>query len=404
MAPRAPAQVLAVVTASHFMQHLFMGTSVLFPLIVGELGLTYTEFGLAMSAFALVSGLMQALFGAASRRVARRVLLGLGNFLLALGTLLTGLSRSLLDFLAARLISGIGSASYHPVGTAIVSEHSSERSLGRAIGLYYGLAYVGNVIGPALATALALALGWRGALLSLSLPIFALSPLALWRLSGAGAAAPAAGRGLWSSVAGLLRTKGVLAILAAQVALSGGAEIGILTTYVPVFLGNFLRMDVQERGLAYAAALLGGALGPIAIGSYAQRLGYVRSAAIAMSIASALTLLLIPYGPGACVALVTAHLFALMFVSFSLSTLLQAQLVRLTSGYDRDLVVGLFFTVLFSSSSLWMGLVGYIIDLYSSFRPALALMGCLTLLAPALLLAMGGTRSGPLGLGADRRP
>ncbi|MCX8204852.1 MAG: MFS transporter [Candidatus Nezhaarchaeota archaeon] len=397
---KSPTRVLLVATASHLMQHAFIGTSVLFPLIIEELRLTYVEFGLAISASTLIGGLSQVLFGAASRRVARNVLLGLGNFLLALGVFLAGLARRLTDFLAARLVSSIGTAPHHPVGTAIVSESFSEKSLGRALGFYYGLAYVGNAAGPALMTVMAATLGWRATLIAFSIPIFATSFLVLRYLSEVGGREAEGGAkelSLRSSVAALLRTRGVSAILATQVLLSGGAEVGVLTTYVPVFLADFLKMDVYERGLAYTVGLLGGAIGPIVVGGRTARVGYVKPSAIVALLAAMLTYLLVLYEPGSMVLLVAAHLFALMFTGFSLPVLLQSQLVKLTSGYDRDLVVGLFFTIGFVFSSLWIALIGFVVDAHASFKPALVIIGALTALAlmPLSLSRVADRARGP---------
>ncbi|MCD6470341.1 MFS transporter, partial [Candidatus Bathyarchaeota archaeon] len=131
---RSPTKVLIVATISHIMQHIYVGSSVLLPLIVAELNLNYTEFGLAIAISSLAGGLSQILFSAASRKIARNILLGLGNILLSLGTFITSLSHRLIDFLGARLISNIGVAPQHPMGTAIISEKFNEKSLGRAIG------------------------------------------------------------------------------------------------------------------------------------------------------------------------------------------------------------------------------------------------------------------------------
>ena len=46
---RSANSVLAITTVSHMMQHIFLGTSILFPLIVSELNLDYTEFGIAIA-------------------------------------------------------------------------------------------------------------------------------------------------------------------------------------------------------------------------------------------------------------------------------------------------------------------------------------------------------------------
>ncbi|MEM1581403.1 MAG: MFS transporter [Candidatus Bathyarchaeia archaeon] len=388
---KSPTKILLVTTLSHVMQHIYVGSSVLLPLIIEELGLNYTEFGLAIAASSLIGGLSQIIFSVASRRIARHILLGLGNILLSAGTFLTGLSHKLLDFLFARLLSNVGVAPQHPMGTAIVSESFDEKSLGRAIGIHYGLAYVGNIVGPVLMTSVAIALGWRNTLFIFSIPAFLVGLTVIWYLSerkrGKSEMKESLNEtNLRSDILALIKTRGVILILAAQALFSGGIDIGVLTTYIPIFLAGFLMMDIYERGAVYTIGLFGGVVGPIILGAYAGRAGYIKVSALSAFFASIITYLLAFYKPGANGLLLALHLFTLMFTAFSLPTLLQSHLVRVTSGYNRDLVVGLFFTSSFVFNSLWTGLIGYTIDAYASFKPALIMMGTLGLIALAMLV------------------
>ncbi|MBS7625277.1 MFS transporter [Candidatus Bathyarchaeota archaeon] len=395
MDKRSPIKVLFITTVSHVMQHIYVGSSVLLPLIIADLKLNYTEFGLAIAISSLIGGFSQVLFSIASRKIARHILLGLGNILLSLGTFLTGLARKMMDFLGARLLSNVGVAPQHPMGTAIVSENFDEKSLGRALGIHYGLAYLGNIIGPVIMTFLAATLGWRKTLFIFSIPALVVGLTVIWYLGGVRGTSryrdakeieSSKRSSLKNDVLMILKTRDVVAVIAAQALLSGGIDIGILTTYIPVFLANFLEMNIYERGIVYTIGLLGGVIGPILLGSYASRVGYIKMSIASALSAATLLLFLAPYSPGANAALISAHLFSLMFVSFSLPTLLQSQLVRVSSGYSRDLVVGIFFTIGFAFSSMWTGIVGYVIDKYSSFQPAFILMGALGFLAPLILM------------------
>ena len=387
----SPTKVLAVATLSHVMQHIYVGSSVLLPLIVEDLGLNYTSFGLAMAISSLIGGLSQIFFSVASRRIARHILLGLGNILLGLGTFLTGLSRKLIDFLGARLISNVGVAPQHPMGTAIISEKFDGKSLGRAIGFHYGVAYIGNVVGPVLMTLLAVMWGWRNTLFAFSIPALTVGLIVIWYLNegkkkDGGNLENRGESNLKTDILTLIKTKSVVSILVTQALLSGGIDLGTLTTYIPLFLADSLQMDVYVRGMVYTVGLLGGVVGPILMGEYAGHIGYVRASLLSMGLASLLTYMLSLYKSEPQIILISLHLFALMFMSFSLPTLLQSQLVRVTSGYNRDLVVGIFFTIGFAFSSLWVGVIGHLIDVYASFKPALLLMGTLGLIALTLLL------------------
>lgn len=396
---KSPIKVLIIATISHIMQHIYVGSSVLLPLIVAELNLDYTELGLAIAISSLAGGLSQILFSALSRKVARNILLGFGNILLSMGTFITSLSRRLIDFLGARLISNIGVAPQHPMGTAIIGEKFDEKSLGRAIGFHYGLAYIGNIAGPAIMTLLAATIGWRFTLFIFSIPAFIVGMIVIWYLNEpkirtSRGRKPGEQRDFKSDVLTLIKTKSVLLILALQSLLSGGADIGILTTYVPLFLADFLKMDIYKRGIVYTFGLLGGVIGPILLGNYGGKIGYVKISFLSSFSASMLAYLLAFYEQQFNIYLLTLHLFLLMFTGFSLTTLLQSQLVKVTYGYGRDLAVGAFFTIGFIFGSLWTGILGYLIDSFSSFKPAFILMGTMEIAASAIFATkiIGGAR------------
>jgi len=398
-ADKSPIKVLLVTTISHVMQHIYVGSSVLLPLIVADLKLNYTEFGLAMAVSSLIGGLSQIFFSVASRKIARHILLGLGNILLSLGTFLTGLSQKLIHFLSARLISNIGVAPQHPMGTAILSEKFDDESIGKAVGFHYGLAYIGNIAGPAIMTLLAATLGWRPTLFIFSVPALAVGLIVIWYLGGFSqckADLKASGgdaASLKSDAVALIKNRSIAVILAVQSLMSGGTDIGILTTYIPLFLADSLGMDIYARGVLYTIGLLGGVVGPILLGSYAGKAGYVRTSVFSAFSASILAYLLASYGAEVNSYLLAFHLFILMFTGFSLTTLLQSQLVRATQGYNRDLAVGAFFTAGFIFNSLWTGIIGYLLDSFSSFKPVFLLMGTLEMAASIVLMSqIGGER------------
>jgi len=387
---RSPNSVLTVTTISHMMQHIYVGTSILFPFIMSGLNLNYTEFGIAIAASSLIGGTFQILFSIASRKIARHILLGFGNVLLSLGTFLMGIAQSFIHFLCSRTVANIGVAPQHPMGTAIVSEKFDEKSLGRAIGIHYGVAYLGNIIGPLFMSFLISVLGWRKPLFIFSIPAFIVGLVVIWYLSGDSSITqdnveekPSS---LKSDITTLLRTPSVIPVMLTYIFLSGGTDLGMITTYTPLFLANALKLDARgyTYGLTYTIGLLGGVCGPILLGKYADRIGHLKMAALSSFFALFLVYLLSLYDSAS--PILAAHLFLLGLTSFALPTLLQSHLVSITKRYNRDLVVGVFFTVGLGFSSLWSGIIGYMIDVYASFKPAFLLMGTLGLVAFLLLI------------------
>ena len=386
---RSANSVLAITTVSHMMQHIFVGTSILFPFIMSELNLSYTEFGVAIALSSLIGGLFQIFFSMVSRKIARHILLGLGNILLSSGTFLTGISHNIMNFLNARIIANIGVAPQHPMGTAIICERFDNKSVGRAIGIHYGLAYIGNIIGPLFITFLVVVVGWRNILFIFSIPALIVGLTVIWYLNEnkkliqprKAMSTPS----LKSDIIMLLKTKSAIPIITAQALLSGGINLGIITTYTPLFLADALKLDVNGYiyGITYTIGLIGGVIGPVLLGKYSDKIGHLKTAAVSSFIALVLVYLLSFYDSANLI--LPFHLFFLGLVSFSLPTLLQSHLVKITQRYKRDLVVGIFFTVGFGFSSLWTGVMGYAIDVYSSFTPAFILMGTLGLIAFIIL-------------------
>ncbi|MEM2920851.1 MAG: MFS transporter [Candidatus Bathyarchaeia archaeon] len=380
---RSAKGVLTIVTVSHTMQHLYVGMSVLFPLIITDLNISYTEFGLIMAVSLIMGGLPQIAFSILSRKAGRHLLLGLGNLLLSIGTFLMGLAHNAFHFLCGRVVANLGTAPQHPMGTAIISEEFDGESVSRAIGIHFGVAYIGNIIGPLIMTALAVAIGWRNTLLIFSMPMLIVGISVIlylrWIRQDKDASSDGRSSSIRSDLRSVMRARGVIPIILAQVMASGGIDLGILTTYMPIFLSDALKLNISDRGFLYTILLVGGVLGPVVLGKYVNSLGHLRTILICSSISTLCLYLLTLYNTANPTLL--ANLFVLGFTSFSLPTLIQSHLVRITRGFGRDLVVGMYFTIGFGFSSIWAAAIGKIIDVYKSFTPALILMGTLGSLA-----------------------
>lgn len=382
---KASKRVLAIVTSSHAMQHLFVGLSILFPIMIADLNLSYSSFGLIMGVASFIGGILQIAFSMSSRAVARHILLGIGDFLIFVGGALTSLSKGFIDFLIARNIFSIGVAPQHPMGAAILADEYDEKTLGRAIGFFFGLAYIGNIVGPVVATLLSSYLGWRGTFLAFSLPPLAIGVLLLLCLRGR---KPTVSGGVKSSIKSDVRTllneKSIILVLVALALNSGGTDLTIMTTYIPIFLANGVGAHAYERGVIYTMGLLGGVIGPILLGKYSARIGYLKGAVISTSVSAILTCFLTIYKtPNFTIGI---HLFSLFFMSFSIATLTQSYLLSITKGYVKDLAVGVYFTTNFIFVSVWTSVMGFLLDYFASFTPVLSFMGMLGLLSSGVLV------------------
>jgi MFS family permease len=131
------------------------------PLLKGEIGLTATQFGVAVSAFFWVYGPIQLIVGWLCDRFSVYRLLGWGVALWAAATLLSGFVGGFLSLVVLRLALGVGGSLAFPASSKIIAEQVPPEGRGMA----NAAVSMGIALGPALGTlagGIILAwLGWR---------------------------------------------------------------------------------------------------------------------------------------------------------------------------------------------------------------------------------------------------
>ncbi len=164
---------------SHFF-HLLLPP--LFPWLMPEFGLSFTQAGLLMTVFFVVSGAGQAVGGfAVDRFGALRVLqMGMVCFVLAALTLAAAQGPELL--IAAAALAGVGNSIFHPADFTLLNRRVSPRLLGHAFSTHGLLGYLGWAVAPVFHTVLASQFGWRVSAAAAAIPaLLALLALALRR-------------------------------------------------------------------------------------------------------------------------------------------------------------------------------------------------------------------------------
>ena len=143
------ASIIALVglahASSHFSQLLL---PLMFPVFIKEFGLTYSELGLLMAAYFVISGLGQAGTGFVVDRLGARPLLfmALGIFVLACGVAsrVTGYG----GLLTVAALAGLGNATFHPVDFTILSLRVSNSRMGHAFSAHGLAGYLGWAAAP----------------------------------------------------------------------------------------------------------------------------------------------------------------------------------------------------------------------------------------------------------------
>ena len=152
--------------SSHF-SHLLL--PLMFPIFVREFGFSYSELGLLMSVFFVVSGLGQASAGfLVDRKGARPVLFG-ALALILLACVVASFATGYAGLLLVAVLAGLGNASFHPVDFTILNQRVSPGRLGYAFsahGITGNLGWAAATVFFATITSLT---NWRTAYLAAAL-------------------------------------------------------------------------------------------------------------------------------------------------------------------------------------------------------------------------------------------
>jgi predicted MFS family arabinose efflux permease len=129
-APAAPlrqdAQTIGLIGLAHGTSHFFhMLLPPLFPLFIRDFGLSYSELGLLVSTFFVISGIGQALAGFLVDRVGARPVLfaALGCFALAAAAAAS--AQGYAGLMLAAALSGLGNSPFHPIDFTILNKRVS---------------------------------------------------------------------------------------------------------------------------------------------------------------------------------------------------------------------------------------------------------------------------------------
>jgi MFS transporter, FSR family, fosmidomycin resistance protein len=161
---------VATVCSVHFTSHLYI--MLLAPLLLfvhADYAVSYTELGLAITAFNVVSTALQTPTGFLVDRVSARLLLVAGLLTGAFAFAVAALVDSFWVFVAMFALAGLGNTVYHPADYALLSRHVPGERVGRAFSLHTFSGMLGNAAAAPMLTFLQSVVGWRGAFLGASM-------------------------------------------------------------------------------------------------------------------------------------------------------------------------------------------------------------------------------------------
>ena len=129
---------LTLISLAHGINHAQSALKPLvYPLVLRDLGFGYAELGIMLGVASAVGGSLQFVAGALGRYVKRPLLLGFGNASVGICFFLIALAQSFPQFFLWTVVSRVGGAAQHPVGSALLSHHFRRKHLGTALAAHF---------------------------------------------------------------------------------------------------------------------------------------------------------------------------------------------------------------------------------------------------------------------------
>ncbi|MFZ2739049.1 MAG: MFS transporter [Burkholderiaceae bacterium] len=168
--------------SSHF-AHLLL--PLMYPVFMKEFGLSFSELGLLMSVFFVVSGLGQASAGFVVDRFGARPVLYGSMSIFVLVCLLASTATGYASLLAVAVLLGLANSPFHPIDFTILNQRVSQHRLGHAFSAHSLTGNLGWALAPVFMVGITAISSWRTAYLAaafLYLAIFILLILKRERL------------------------------------------------------------------------------------------------------------------------------------------------------------------------------------------------------------------------------
>ena len=163
-------RLIGVVSTAHFVSHLYiLILAPLLPFVREAYGVSYTEIGLALAAFNVVSAALQTPAGFLVDWLGARILLIIGLAIGGVAFVMVGLIDSFWVLVAMFALAGVGNTVYHPADYALLSQHVPAKNIGQAFSVHTFAGMLGSASAPAGLLIMQSLWGWRGAFIGAGL-------------------------------------------------------------------------------------------------------------------------------------------------------------------------------------------------------------------------------------------
>ncbi len=315
---------------SHFF-HLMLPS--LFPWLMRDFALNFTQAGSLTAAFFVASGIGQALAGFAVDRFGAQRVLWTGISMFSLAAVVLGSASSYAMLLTAAVLAGIGNCVFHPADFTVLNRNVSPPRLGHAFSAHAVSGNLGWAAGPVFMTSIAASIGWRpAAFAAASVALVALALLVARRSAFANTAAshePEAANHVRQDTAAFAFLGSGAVWMCFLFFLVSVMAFGALQNFGPTVVQHVYGLSLPAAASALTLYLLGGAAGIVLGGFVAARIGAHDRVIAAALVAAALAALVV--ATGAIPRSSVGPFFALIGLCTGLATPSRDLLVRKTT-------------------------------------------------------------------------
>jgi MFS family permease len=378
---------LTLISLAHGINHAQAALKPLvFPLVLRELNFGYSELGIMLGVASAVGGSLQLAAGALGRLLPRHYILGLGNASVGICFVLVGLAQSYFQFFLWTVMSRVGGAAQHPVGSSLISHHFQKKRLGVALATHFTAGNVGTAIIPLCAAIMIGLWGWRVTTILFAIPAILVGLTMCVCLKDPSGSKPAEihqPSSFWQDSGQAIGNHNLRWILIAAVVAAGGSGHGIIASFLPLYLSHNLGMNAPTVGVIFTLMSVGSIVGPMLGGKLADRYHPQRILLICYSLSAAAALVFPWLGAGFAGVAVAA--FMLGVTAFGTNPILQTLVAQTTSSRIRDTGFAWFYTATFLAGAIWSPTVGYLSE-WLGLKAAFGAMAASFVLASVCVL------------------
>ncbi len=368
---------------NHFQNQMLV---LLYAVIAADLGFGIVTVGVLVTIRGVLSSATQGLYGFATPFLPRAWLLGIGNLVLGLGTVLTGFTTSFVTLLGARTVANVGASAQHPVGNSLLAAYFP-RTRGTILSVNASVSHIGDMVAPAAAGALLVILTWNQIFWAVGFLSFAMGLIYFRfgrRVEPAGESRPTSRSRLLQGKASYLRVfHNRNMLLASAVMMVGGAGRGLVVVFLGIHLIQDMGMTTWMAGVALTVLGIGGVVGPVGFGWISDRTSRTRVIQVTLFLSAAASLWVAFQSPF--LPMLFLSLASYGAVTQARQPLTQAVVADSVPEADLDAAFSVFFFLGYASSIVWPLATAFIMAAFG-FEVAFSVLATSYLAAMFLML------------------